>query len=342
VEALSETSRRTVRQFDRLLRARGRAGLVRRAHGDLHLGNIVLIGGKPVAFDAIEFDPLMATGDLLYDLAFLLMDLTERGLDRAANVVLNRYLVETQRMEDLDGLAALPLFLSLRAAIRAKVTAAKRDVHGADRRAAAQAARDYFRLALRLITPPPPLLVAVGGLSGSGKSALARALAPPLPPSPGAVVLRSDVERKAMFGVAETERLPAAAYSEDTTKRVYAALADKARRVIGAGHTAIVDAVFSRADERGQIAAVAQAGNVSFRGLFLTADLDTRIARVTARAHDASDADAAVARHQESYALGEMTWTEVDASSDLGQTLKAAQDVIASHAPARPPRAETE
>ena len=86
----------------------------------------------------------------------------------------------------------------------------------------------------------------MGGLSGSGKSALARALAPSLPPSPGAVVLRSDVERKAMFGVAETERLPAAAYSEDTTKRVYAALADKARRVIGAGHTAIVDAVFAR------------------------------------------------------------------------------------------------
>jgi len=332
VDALSESSRRAVRQLDRLLRARGRAGLVRRGHGDLHLGNIVLIGGKPVAFDAIEFDPLMATGDLLYDLAFLLMDLVERGLDGAANAVLNRYLVETQRMEDIDGLAALPLFLSLRAAIRAKVTAAKRDVDGADRRAAAQAAQEYFRLAVRLITPPPPLLVAVGGLSGSGKSALARALAPSLPPPPGAVVLRSDVERKAMFGVAETQRLPAAAYSEDTTKRVYAALADKARRVIGAGHTAIVDAVFARDGERAQIAAAAHESDVPFCGLFLTADVDVRVARVTARTRDASDADATIVRQQENYALGKIEWAEVDASGDLDRTLRAAQDVIASHA----------
>jgi aminoglycoside phosphotransferase family enzyme len=333
---LSQASDTALRQHDSLLRRRGRAGLVRRGHGDLHLGNIVLIGGKPVAFDAIEFDPLMATGDLLYDLAFVLMDLIDRGFDCAANVVLKRYLAETHRIEDLDGLAALPLFLSLRAAIRAKVTAAKRDVDGADRRAATQAAQGYFRLAARLVTPPPPVLVAVGGLSGSGKSALARALAPSLPPPPGAVVLRSDVERKAMFGVTETERLPAAAYSEDAARRVYAALADKARRVIGAGHTAIVDALFARADERAQIATVAQTSHVPFRGLFLTADLEIRIARVTARMHDASDANATVARQQESYALGAMAWTEIDASGDLGQTLRAAQDAIASHASGSP------
>jgi len=335
VDALSDASLRALRQHEGLLRRRGRAGLVRRGHGDLHLGNIVLIGGKPVVFDAIEFDPLMATGDLLYDLAFLLMDLIHRELAAAAHVVLNRYLAETHRSEDLDGLAALPLFLSMRAAIRAKVTAAKRDVDGVDRHAATRTAQDYFRLAARLIPPPAPLLVAVGGLSGTGKSALARALAPSLPPQPGAVVLRSDVARKAMFGVAETDRLPAAAYSDDATRRVYAALADKAHRVIAAGHTAIVDAVFARADERAQIEAVAQAG-VPFRGLFLTADLDTRIARVTARVHDASDATATVARQQESYGLGAMAWTEIDASGDLGRTLKTAQDVIASHASGSP------
>jgi aminoglycoside phosphotransferase family enzyme/predicted kinase len=331
--ALAQASNAALRDVAPLLASRGAAGLVRRTHGDLHLGNIVLIEGKPVIFDAIEFDPKMATSDLLYDLAFLLMDLSQRGLDAAANVVLNRYLVETGRADDLDGLAALPLFLSVRAAIRAKVTAAKRDVDGADRRAVAQAARDYFRLAVRLITPPSPLLVAVGGLSGSGKSALARALAPSLPPPPGAVVLRSDVERKAMFGVAETERLPAAAYSEDTTKRVYAALADKARRVIGAGHTAIVDAVFARDGERAQIAAAAQESDVRFCGLFLTADVDVRVARVTARTRDASDADATIVRRQESYALGTIGWAEIDASGDLDRTLRAAQDVIASHAP---------
>src|SRR5262249_32879796 len=161
--ALSRASRAALRRHERLLAERGSAGLVRRGHGDLHLGNIVLIDGKPVLFDAIEFDPLVATGDGLYDLAFLLMDLIGRGLDAAPNAVLNRWLAETRRTEDLDGLATLPLFLSLRAAIRAKVTAAKLDVNAEKRDGAIAAARDYFRLAQRLIAPPPAQLVAVGG-----------------------------------------------------------------------------------------------------------------------------------------------------------------------------------
>jgi aminoglycoside phosphotransferase family enzyme len=80
---------------------------------------------RPVPFDAIEFDPDVAAGDVLYDLAFLLMDLLERGLGRAANIVMNGYFAQIAQAEDLDGLAALPFFLSLRAAIRAKVTAAR-------------------------------------------------------------------------------------------------------------------------------------------------------------------------------------------------------------------------
>jgi aminoglycoside phosphotransferase family enzyme/predicted kinase len=321
VETLSRASRAALRRNERLLRERGEAGLVRRGHGDLHLGNIVLIEGKPVVFDAIEFDPLIATGDVLYDLAFLLMDLLGRGLDAAANVVLNRYLAETRRPEDLDGLAALPLFLSLRAAIRAKVTAARLDPAADADDETIAAARGYFRLALRLIAPPRATLVAIGGLSGSGKSTLAHALAPMLVPAPGAVVLRSDVERKSIFGVAETARLPATAYAPDATRRVYAMLADKARRVTAAGHTAIVDAVFARADERAQIAAAARASHVGFHGVFLTAELDIRVARVTARTNDASDADAAVAREQESYARDKIDWTEVDASGEMPPTL---------------------
>jgi hypothetical protein len=332
VDALSDASLSALRQHENLLRRRGRAGLVRRGHGDLHLGNIVLIDGKPVAFDAIEFDPLMATGDLLYDLAFLLMDLSERGLDGAANVVLNRYLVESGRAEDLDGLAALPLFLSVRAAIRAKVTAAKRDVDGVDRRAASEAARDYFALAAGLITPPAPVLVAVGGLSGTGKSVLARALAPSLPPQPGAVVLRSDVERKVMFGVAETERLPAAAYSPWETERVYTALFKKASRVIAAGHSAVIDAVFGKSDEREQIAAAARAANTPFFGLFLAADLAVRVTRVEARKHDASDASAEVVRRQDSYGIGHVAWAKIDAGGTPEQTLRAAKAALASHA----------
>src|SRR5262249_14279922 len=190
-------------------------------------------------------------GDVLYDLAFLLMDLSERGLKGAANIVLNRYLVEAKRTEDLDALAALPLFLSVRAAIRAKVTAARRPQAGARHAGAiAESARTYFDFACRFIAPPAPLLVAVGGLSGTGKSLLARACAPDIGPAPGAVVLRSDVERKALFGRDEHDKLSAEAYSPVVTARVYAVLADKARRAIAAGHSAIVDAVFARAQER--------------------------------------------------------------------------------------------
>jgi aminoglycoside phosphotransferase family enzyme/predicted kinase len=327
--ALDRASRAAFARVRPLLAARGRAGLIRRGHGDLHLGNIVLIAEKPVLFDAIEFDPLIAAGDVLYDLAFLVMDLIERGLTAAANLVLNRYLAETQREEDLDALAALPLFLSVRAAIRAKVTAARLDDAAADKRPEiSRTAQTYFRLARRLIEPPSPRLIAVGGLSGTGKSVLARALAPHIAPDPGAVVVRSDVTRKVLFGVAETERLPADAYTPDVMRKVYAVLADKARRVLAAGHSALVDAVFAKPEERNAIAAVARDGNVAFHGLFLTADVGTRVARVGARERDASDAGADVARAQESYDLGALDWTRLDASGTPEETLARAKALV--------------
>ena len=281
-----------------------------------------MLDGAPVLFDAIEFDPRIATADVFYDLAFLLMDLIERGLNAAANIVLNRYLIETQRTDDLDALAALPLFLSVRAAIRAKVTAARR-TPSAEHARIEQSARAYFALAGKLLAPPPPMLLAVGGLSGTGKSLLARALAPAILPAPGAVLLRSDVERKILFGVGETERLPETAYAPPVTAKVYATLADKARRVLAAGHSAIVDAVCARRDERALIAQAA--AGATFHGLFLTADLDVRLARVGAREADASDADAAVARRQEQYDLGTMQWISVDASGSPEETLRRAR-----------------
>ena len=321
-EALAQRSRAAHARIRPLLVARGHHGLIRHLHGDLHLGNIVLLGGRPVPFDAIEFSPMIASGDVLYDLAFLLMDLVERGLKPAANVIFNRYLVETKRAEDLDALATLPLFLSLRAAIRAKVTAARLDHAGdAERPAVARAAQTYFHLAGRLIEPPSPTLLAVGGLSGTGKSVLARMLAPDLAPAPGAVIVRSDVERKALFCVGETEPLAADAYSPDVTTRVYARIAAAARRVVAAGHSAIVDAVFAHGEERAAIAAVAKGLNATFRGVFLTADLATRVARVSERADDASDADANIARMQESYDVGALDWIDIDASGTPDETL---------------------
>ena len=325
LRALSAATREAFERVKPMLLARERAGLVRRCHGDLHLGNIVLIDGKPVLFDAIEFDDRIATGDVLYDLAFLLMDLVERGLLQAANTVFNRYLTETQRIHDLDALAALPLFMSIRAAIRAKVIAARHRQSGLQLELA-HSARGYAVLAQKIITPAKPRLVAIGGLSGTGKSQLARALAPNLAPLPGAVVLRSDVERKILFRTSETEKLPDRAYSMETTIRVYKGLAEKARRITAAGYSAIIDAVFAQPIERAEIAK--SANEASFQGLFLGASLETRLARVRSRSGDVSDAGAAVARKQEDYDLGRLAWSKVDASGTPDETLPRAEGML--------------
>ncbi len=189
---------------------------MRRCHGDLHLANIALVDGRPLLFDAIEFDSVIATTDILYDLAFTLMDLIHFNQGAAANVVFNRYLAEA-KVEDIDGLRLLPLFLSVRAAIRAHVLFMKSE-HAEDGEAVWQEARRYFDLAGRLIMPKPPMLVAIGGLSGTGKSVLARGLAGLIEPPPGAVIVRSDVVRKALFGVSETTALPEAAYQAEVRR----------------------------------------------------------------------------------------------------------------------------
>ncbi|HEY7664868.1 MAG TPA: AAA family ATPase [Xanthobacteraceae bacterium] len=329
-DALARAGRAAYARIQPLLVERARRGLVRRVHGDLHLGNIVLLEGRPVLFDAIEFSPLIASGDVLYDLAFLLMDLTERDLKAAANIVLNRYLLASKRVEDLDALATLPFFLSMRAAIRAKVTAARlKQPEAKPPTGTAAVARKYFDFARRVLSPSPALLIAVGGLSGTGKSALARALAPEIGAVPGALVLRSDIERKTLFGKGEEEQLPEQAYSPAVGARVYATIADKARRALAAGHSAIVDAVFARPQERALMAQSAQALGVPFHGLFLEADLATRLARVGGRGRDASDADAAVAREQESYELGALDWTRVDACGTPEDTLARARAAFA-------------
>lgn len=329
LDALARSSRATYDRIIPLLRERGRRGFVRRIHGDLHLGNIALIDGRPVLFDAIEFSDIIASGDVFYDLAFLLMDLRERGLALPANIVLNRYLAERRLIEDLDALATLPFFLSMRAAIRAKVTMARLERAATAEQAAIKlAARAYFAFAARAIAPPAAQFVAISGLSGTGKTKLARALAPDIAPMPGAVIVRSDVERKALFGVNETEKLPADAYTDEVTTRVYAVLADNARRILAAGHSAVVDAVFAQRHERAAVAEAGKSAHTRLRGLFLTADLNTRLNRVGARARDASDADATVAQAQERYDLGALDWTPVDASGTPVDTLARAKAAL--------------
>jgi len=168
------------------------------------------------------------------------------------------------------------------------------------------------------------------GVAGVGKTRLARALAPHIAPMPGAVIVRSDLDRKMLLGAGETEKLPAAAYAAEVTARVYGSIADKARRIVAAGHSAIVDAVFATVQERDALAAAARAAKIPLRGLFLTADLATRIARVGGRTKDASDADTAVVEAQENYQLGALNWPKIDASGTLVETLRRARAALAA------------
>lgn len=311
-----------------LLLARGEAGRVRRGHGDLHLRNIAVIDGAPVPFDPVEFSEAIATGDVLYELAFPLMDLCERGLRREANLLLNAYLAEGDDA-DIAGLAALPLFLSLRAAIRAKVEAANlAHLDAQARPAAAAGARRYFDFALAALAPVPARLVAVGGLSGSGKSRLAAQLAPSLGPAPGALWLRSDVERKRLFDVAPTSPLPDAAYDREASERTYGQLWRKAELALRAGRCVLVDATHARAAERETAAATARAAGVGFVGLWLEAPVGMRASRAEARRNDASDAGAAVAARQRAEPLREAGWRELDASGAPGQTLLGALQAL--------------
>jgi aminoglycoside phosphotransferase family enzyme/predicted kinase len=322
---LTDDSRLAFANVRPVLLERGEAGFVRRGHGDLHLGNIVLLDGEPTLFDAIEFSDEIATGDVLYDLAFLLMDLEERGLRAPANRLFNRYLA-SEPPEALTGLLALPFFLSLRAAIRAKVEAANAErLEGGKREEERALACRYFDCAVHFLVAALPRLVAVGGLSGVGKSALAGALAPEIGPAPGALWLRSDAERKVMFGVDETVHLPASAYASDVTRDVYGRLIVKARTALRAGQSVLLDATFAAAAERSAVAAVATEVGVSFAGLFLDAPLATRLERIGSRQADASDADADVSRRQTAEPLAEEGWGALLASGSLSETLALAR-----------------
>ena len=294
---------------------------MRRCHGDLHLANIVLIGQEPVLFDAIEFDPVIASVDVLYDLAFAIMDFLRYDRPAAANALLNRYLAITS-LDNLDALATLPLFMSLRSAIRAQVMLARIGRNSRETAGIMPSVRAYFELARGTIHPFPPTLVAVGGLSGTGKSVLARALAPAVPPQPGAVVLRTDVLRKQHFQIKETDRLPESAYRPQVTEKIYQTLMQRASRILAQGHSVIVDAVFADMAERKAFGELARKLNVRFSGIFLVTDLATRRRRVGSRDADASDATPEIAGLQEKYDIGTMDWAIVDASGTPGQTLE--------------------
>ncbi len=323
-------SRAAVARHAARLDARRRDGFVRVCHGDLHLRNVCLVDGAPTLFDAVEFNEDISCVDVFYDLAFLLMDLWRRDLKAHANAVLNEYLARQEETPDLDGLPLLPLFLSCRAAVRAKtsVSAAAVQADAAAVRVLEAAAREYLALAAALIDPPGPRMVAVGGFSGSGKSTLARAIAPCLGAAPGALVLRSDAIRKALFHAAPAARLPPEAYADDVNRRVYGVMLDRARTALRAGHAVVADAVHARAADRRAMAAVAREAGVPFAGLWIDAPRDWLAARLRARRRDVSDATIDVLDRQIAAGAGHLDWRRLDGTLDADGLRRQAEETL--------------
>ncbi len=313
-QQLVQLTRTAINGFSPLLRDRARDGNVRHCHGDLHLRNIVEIAGQPVLFDALEFDDRLATIDVLYDLAFLLMDLGKRGLKAHASAVLNAYL-DAGGTGNLLGLAALPLFLSLRAMIRAKVELLRaQTAASAERSRLHDDVGAYFRLACAVLAPARPRLIAIGGLSGSGKSVVARAIAAEIGPFPGAVIVRSDLERKRLFGVAPDARLPTEAYTQAISDQVYAQCRKRAGLALAVGRPVIVDAVHAKPQERDAVTALAASHGAAFTGLWLDVPAALMRERVGKREGDVSDATPSVVDAQLAYDLGALAFERIDAS----------------------------
>lgn len=302
-----------------LIRARARRGAVRHCHGDLHLRNICLFRGEVRLFDAIEFEPKFSHIDVLYDLAFVLMDLRHRAADAEATALLGRYLGPTR---DYSGIALLRLFISVRAAVRALVALLDLAAGKLD-----EALTYLGQAEAALSEPAGPRLVAIGGRSGTGKSTLAHALAPLLADAPNVVVIRSDEARKRIFGVAPETPLPPAAYEPSVADRVYRRLFRDARRALDANAVVVLDATFLEPDSRDGALRVAREAGASFTGLWLSAKDDVLARRLKRRSDDASDADIAVLSRQRD-AEETPGWTCLNAGQEIERMCAVARDAI--------------
>lgn len=312
LDALERWSRSESAALRGTMESRVQSGRVRECHGDLHLGNLVLLDERPVAFDAIEFNAELRCIDVMSDVAFAFMDLLDHALPRLAWRFVSAYL---ETSGDYEGLAVLRFYSVYRALVRAKVALIR--VHQPYlshhiRLREHTSFEHYVALAERLQQQAAAVLVAMSGLSGSGKSTVAQTLAERL----GGVRIRSDVERRRLFGIARTAPSGGGIYTPEANELVYARLGDCARAGIRALVPAVLDAAFLRRRERRQARALAQELGAVFCVVACTAPFELLRERVAARGAlglDPSEADAAVLERQlewyEPPADDETRWT---------------------------------
>ena len=298
IQTIEEWSLAAFTQLTAVFTQRKQQGFIRECHGDMHLRNLAWIHDAPIAFDCIEFNPDLRWIDVISEIAFLVMDLQERGQSAFANRFLNDYLEHTG---DYAGLAVLKFYLVYRAMVRAKVDiirATQQGIDTAEQKAAMQDFNAYLQLAQQYIHPQRPVLIITRGMSGSGKSTLTRPLLEQL----GAIRIRSDVERKRLFQVQPQHNagsgIETGIYSATATSQTYQQLASLAAGILAAGQNVIVDATFARAEQRQLFAELAGQKKVAYIILEFTAAADTLRQRIRARTQDVSDANLEVLEHQ--------------------------------------------
>jgi predicted kinase len=296
VRALKAELQRCLEAAAGCMAERRKNGRVRECHGDLHAANVVRLESRLIAFDCMEFEPAFRWIDVADEIAFLLADLETQRHPRHARAFLDGYLAQSG---DYQACRLLPLYEAHRALVRAKVTALSQAGPGAvgANDTGRSRHRAYLDWAGRALGCKRPALVLVSGLSGSGKTWLADRLAPAL----GALHLRSDVERKRLAGLAEHARSGApvgqGVYSSAFTTRVYEHLSGAAEDVLAGGYTAIVDATFSRREDREVFHKLARRSGVTACLIHCHAPHDVLVSRVVGRdlqGKDASEADVAV------------------------------------------------
>lgn len=326
LSTLQQASKRAYRTCQQRLQERRIRGFVRECHGDLHLGNIVLIAGQPVPFDGIDFNPVLRYIDVMDEVAFLFMDLLHHQRPQLAYRFLNAYLELTG---DYAGVELLNFYCAYRATVRAKVCAIRANQAGITKHSkqiAITTCRNYLTLASECIAPRQPRLLITHGLPGSGKTTFAQAALERM----GAIRLRSDVERKRLFGLSalEESHTDQDIYSADATQRTYAYLLTTARSLLSAGHTVIVDAAFLKHDEREMFRKLAAEIGAAFAIVSMQAGDATLCARILQRQHDASEANLDVLKKlqsaQEPLTPQEMrsTLTFTDETDSTWNTLK--------------------
>jgi len=307
LNALAHWTEEHFRQLETTFAHRKQQGFVRECHGDMHAGNMIVIDGRIRLFDCIEFNEAFRWIDVMSEIAFFVMDMASHGRPELGYRFLNGYLEQTG---DYEGLAVLRYYLVFRAVVRAKVAAmggSQPEIAAHERLQAWRNYQHYADLARRFAEANHPVLIVMHGLSGSGKSTVAAKLAPLL----GAVRIRSDVERKRLFGLKPLERSKSGIgediYTRDATQRTYARLNHLARAVLDAGFPAILDATFLKRAERDAARNMAKQAGHSCLILGCRAapeELHARVTRRLASGNDAAEADANILQNQ-------MQWLEV-------------------------------